>query len=203
MDKSKKYEKTQIGLRLAKYRKWAGCKNAQELADRIDNPLITKSTIVNLELGKKSDMTISELLLISRALKITPMAFICDLEQPFERSTDSVNFGLKNGTVVREFVSALSSDLASYFPKMADSELNELISTRWKTVQLVISMKELLQDAYKRSRKAVEDKDSESINLCSQQVKSMRNSILNALDSSRTNGMNIPDDFIEWSLREE
>lgn len=70
-------------MRLAKYRKRAGYTSANALAKAIDDKRVTKTTIVNLELGKKADMTVTELLLISRALHISPTLLIVDETKPF------------------------------------------------------------------------------------------------------------------------
>lgn len=79
---TKQYEKTAIGIRLAKYRKAAGY-TTTSLAEKIDDDRVTKTKLVNIELGKKADMTITELLLISRALDLSPTLLIVDESRPF------------------------------------------------------------------------------------------------------------------------
>lgn len=62
----------------------------QQLADTIaaitsdSIPPISKATIINLEIGKKADMTTTDLLAFSAALKITPLALLFDLDKPFD-----------------------------------------------------------------------------------------------------------------------
>lgn len=53
---------------------------------------MTKSKIVNLEQGRKSDITITEAcLLVARALGIPVLALVCDIDRPF-REPDLVGF---------------------------------------------------------------------------------------------------------------
>ncbi|PPG18971.1 hypothetical protein C5C74_08320 [Rathayibacter sp. AY1E8] len=79
----RKYEKTGLGLRVAKYRKIAGFRDAQALADAVPSEAVTRSTIVNIELGRKSDPSIGELLAIAEALNRSPLELLLDLEDPF------------------------------------------------------------------------------------------------------------------------
>lgn len=77
------YEKTGLGLRVAKYRKMAGFRDAQALADAVPSESVTRSTIVNIELGRKSDPSIGELLAIAETLNRSPLELLLDLEDPF------------------------------------------------------------------------------------------------------------------------
>ncbi len=80
------YSKTAIGKRLAALRKSHGFRTPEALAEAIDDDRITKSTLTNLELGKKKDVTVTELLLIARALAINPIELIVDTTQPYSMS---------------------------------------------------------------------------------------------------------------------
>lgn len=78
------YEKTGIGERVARYRKWRGFRSAQELADAIPAGMVTRSTIVNIELGRKRDPSVGDLIGIAYGLAISPLALLVDIEEPFE-----------------------------------------------------------------------------------------------------------------------
>ncbi len=80
------YEKTAIGRRLATLRKARGFRTPEALAEAIDDSRITKSTLTNLELGKKKDLTVTELLLIARALAVNPIVLIVGEQHPYAPS---------------------------------------------------------------------------------------------------------------------
>lgn len=46
---------------------------------------MTKTTIANIELGKKREVSIRDVVLIARAMTISPLQLILDLDQPFHR----------------------------------------------------------------------------------------------------------------------
>lgn len=79
------YSKTALGKRLARYRKAAGYTTVEALAAAIPGHWISKGTITNIEVGRKADITIQELIALSRAIGVTPLALVCDLEQPFSK----------------------------------------------------------------------------------------------------------------------
>ena len=58
-----------IGQQIKEYRKLRGI-SAQELADRTG--VLTRAVIANLESLRKDDVTITELLALSRALDVSP-----------------------------------------------------------------------------------------------------------------------------------
>ncbi|WP_165906050.1 helix-turn-helix domain-containing protein [Agromyces badenianii] len=68
-----------IGKRIAKYRKLEGW-SAQKLADAAE---LTRSVVTNIENGRRPDVTVSELLAISIALRVPPAALLFDVERPF------------------------------------------------------------------------------------------------------------------------
>ncbi|MDT3331376.1 helix-turn-helix transcriptional regulator [Microbacterium sp. KSW-18] len=67
-----------IGRRLSLYRKEEGW-SAQRLADESG---LTRSVITNIENGRRSDMTVDELLAVSAALRIPPAALLFPIEHP-------------------------------------------------------------------------------------------------------------------------
>lgn len=76
-------EKSKLSQRLQKYRKMAGFQSPEQLAEAINNPAVTKSTIINLEQGRKSDMTVTELLILAKAFGVSAIALVCDIDDPF------------------------------------------------------------------------------------------------------------------------
>lgn len=71
-----------IGQRLARYRRIAGY-SAQKLSD-ITNGQISRGTIARIESGVKADVTIDELIILSMALGISPIALALPLETPYK-----------------------------------------------------------------------------------------------------------------------
>jgi transcriptional regulator with XRE-family HTH domain len=67
-----------IGPRIAAYRKREGL-SAQELAEEAG---MSRSVIANIENGRRDDITVTELLVISRALRVPPVAILFDVRKP-------------------------------------------------------------------------------------------------------------------------
>jgi transcriptional regulator with XRE-family HTH domain len=74
-----------IGRRIAKYRRLAGIETAKDLAARIGNEKITASVIQNIESGRKADLSVSQLLNISRAVEVSPVQLLASIDRPFDR----------------------------------------------------------------------------------------------------------------------
>lgn len=72
---------TGIGERLGKYRRVAGL-SAQELSDNLGGSL-SRGVIANIESGRKTDVTIDQLIELSWALGVPPVALALPIEQPF------------------------------------------------------------------------------------------------------------------------
>ncbi|MCS5511338.1 helix-turn-helix domain-containing protein [Curtobacterium flaccumfaciens pv. betae] len=73
---------TGLGDRLARYRKMAGL-SAQELSDRVGGEL-SRAVIANIESGRKSDITVDQLLALAWVLDIPPVALALPVHQPFQ-----------------------------------------------------------------------------------------------------------------------
>lgn len=71
-----------IGRRIAAHRKRNGW-SAQRLADNTDGA-VSRSTIANLESGRKGDLSLRQFLAICLALRVPPAALLLDLDHPFE-----------------------------------------------------------------------------------------------------------------------
>jgi transcriptional regulator with XRE-family HTH domain len=78
-----------IGQRVAKYRKLEGM-SAQKLAEESG---LTRSVITNIENGRRDDLTVTELLKISGALRVPPAAIMFDIEKPFGPVVDGEEEG--------------------------------------------------------------------------------------------------------------
>lgn len=71
-----------IGRRIAHYRKALGFSNAKDLAEKIDNPKISHAVISNIESGRRSDPSISEVVEIARGLGISPLFLLAPVMRP-------------------------------------------------------------------------------------------------------------------------
>ncbi|MFC7927686.1 helix-turn-helix domain-containing protein [Microbacterium laevaniformans] len=72
---------TTVGARLKGYRKLAKL-SAEQLADLAG---LTRSVVANIENNRRSDITVTELIALSRALDIPPLALMLPLERPFDQ----------------------------------------------------------------------------------------------------------------------
>jgi transcriptional regulator with XRE-family HTH domain len=73
-----------IGRRVAEYRKrnnWS----AQRLADNTDG-VVSRSTIANLESGRRRDLGLQQFLALCLALRVPPVALLVDLHDPLTAS---------------------------------------------------------------------------------------------------------------------
>ncbi|MFL0359055.1 helix-turn-helix domain-containing protein [Curtobacterium flaccumfaciens] len=69
-----------IGVRVARYRKMAGL-SARELSDKLGGEM-SRGVIANIESGRKTDVTVDQLLALSWALDVPPVVLALPLEQP-------------------------------------------------------------------------------------------------------------------------
>lgn len=84
-----------IGRRIAHYRKVLGFSNAKDLAEKIGNPKISHAVISNIESGRRSDPSISEVIEIARGLGISPLFLLA----PVMRPTASVDLANTNAQI--------------------------------------------------------------------------------------------------------
>jgi transcriptional regulator with XRE-family HTH domain len=71
-----------IGRQVARYRKlnrWS----ARQLAENTDGA-VSRDTIANIENGRRTDLTVRQLLSVALALRVPPDALLVDLEHPLE-----------------------------------------------------------------------------------------------------------------------
>lgn len=72
-----------IGKRVAAYRRKRGFPTPAALAAAIPDGAVTRSTIINIEAGRKKDPSIGDLLGIARGLQISPVLLLIDVTEPF------------------------------------------------------------------------------------------------------------------------
>lgn len=77
-----KAEPSFSGRRLAALRAEARL-TAEQLADLVQNPAITKTVITNLESGRKRDATLTEVVLLASALNVSVLRFFIDNTDPW------------------------------------------------------------------------------------------------------------------------
>lgn len=73
-----------IGRRIAEYRKRLKIGSSKDLADRIGYSPLSASVIQNIESGRRSDPSVSQLLNISRGLGISPVLLLSSMDKPLE-----------------------------------------------------------------------------------------------------------------------
>lgn len=71
-----------IGVRVAKYRELRNFTAAQ-LAELIPSPGLSRSVIVNIENGRKRDLTSSELMQVASGLRVPVIALLIDMDDPW------------------------------------------------------------------------------------------------------------------------
>lgn len=81
-----------LGRRIASYRKYLGYASTRDLADAIANPKVTESVLQNIESGRKSDISVSQLIDISVALNISPLFLLVPIGRPMDK-LDLTNLG--------------------------------------------------------------------------------------------------------------
>ena len=74
-----------IGRRVASYRKLMGFDTAKQLAEAIPNDKMTASVIQNIESGRKADLSVSQLLDISKGLGVSPLVLLAPIGRPFSK----------------------------------------------------------------------------------------------------------------------
>lgn len=85
--------KTALGARVATYRKLRGYKTPESLAKAIPDGRVSKSTIINIEAGRKSDPSVRDLLAIAYGLRISPLALLFDVERLFDAPGNELMVG--------------------------------------------------------------------------------------------------------------
>lgn len=88
-----------MSARVAKYRRDAGFASAEKLADKIMEDgapdTFKRSTVRSIENGRKPDVTVTELLLLAKALNISPIMLIVDFDD-LPASPEYPGLGIRN-----------------------------------------------------------------------------------------------------------
>jgi transcriptional regulator with XRE-family HTH domain len=71
-----------IGRRIKAARKRRGIRSIRALAEKINAENITEAILMNIEAGRKQDLTVSQLLNIAHALRISPAFLLAPLGRP-------------------------------------------------------------------------------------------------------------------------
>ena len=146
---AKDYKKTVFGERLAKYRKEAGFSTVEALSDAIADMDISKGTLTNIEAGRRKDITVQELLSISRALGVSPISLICDVQQPcmrYQGDAYSDRSDITNKEIIKLFdLTSVEEDNGAWFEATTGhipSDSAKYDSEIWSELQLLESYRE-------------------------------------------------------------
>lgn len=110
-----------IGARIQAARKLRGFKSARDLADAIPGGNITESILQNIEAGRKSDLSVSQLLNIALALRVAPAFLLAPLGRPSD-PLDLPNLS-------EQFEAMTAAEFESWFSGTAHG------SYRWHTLE--------------------------------------------------------------------
>lgn len=96
-----------FGERLQRYRKVLNV-SAEELAEKIkkknESSILSRSIIANIENDRRKVTKFDEIAQLARGLGMSPLALICDLEQPLLPSDNPIFQGMTNYEVSRAFL---------------------------------------------------------------------------------------------------
>lgn len=139
-----------IGKRIRKYRtenKESANSLAKKLRAKFGHGSPSRQMITNLETGQKKDITVTELLEFSQVLGVSPVALICDIEQPEEPSDTVTTQAAKNKYICQWF------NTDRFLPYIFDANGNATIADTPAANKLRSLMTDLraLKDARKRA----------------------------------------------------
>ncbi|WP_104198962.1 helix-turn-helix domain-containing protein [Cryobacterium sp. Y29] len=99
-----------IGERIQAIRKRHGIRSAKDLADLMPGGNVTEAILQNLEAGRKQDLSVSQLLNISHALRVPPVFLLAPIGRP-QDPLDLVNLSdTFEGMTVAEFDAWISGE---------------------------------------------------------------------------------------------
>lgn len=115
-----------IGDRIKAARRVRGFRTTRELAAAMPGSKISEHVLENIEAGRKSDLQVSALLSIARALRVPPAFLLAPLTEP-TRAVDLPNLSDDVGSMsVAEFDAWLAGDSEGAFRSSDPSERNDL-----------------------------------------------------------------------------
>jgi len=133
-----------IGHRIRAVRKARGIKSTAELATRIPGRLISGAVLRNIEAGVKTDISISQLLNIARALRVSPIFLLATIRDPNSKldiPSLSQDFDQMTAIEFYDWVSGSSESIYEWTTAEDQSERSQLRA-----------MKELEHNARERDR---------------------------------------------------
>lgn len=127
------HDESGIGERIQAARKQRGFRSTRDLAQAIPGGNITESILQNIEAGRKTDLSVSQLLNIALALRVAPAFLLAPLARSHDRlDLANLSDAFREMDVV-EFESWFSGNAdGAYRPTIADelSERNQLQALR-------------------------------------------------------------------------
>jgi transcriptional regulator with XRE-family HTH domain len=122
-----------LGARIQAARKARGIRSAKALADLIDNGTVSEATLQNIETGRLTNLSVSQLLNIAFALKVTPSLLLAPLDRPTDKiDLPNLSSGLTAMTAIEFDAWLTGANTGSYRPTNAVelAERNELAALR-------------------------------------------------------------------------
>jgi transcriptional regulator with XRE-family HTH domain len=122
-----------LGARIQAARKARGIRSAKALADLIDNGTVSEATLQNIETGRLTNVSVSQLLNIAFALKVAPSLLLAPLDRPTDKvDLPNLSAGLTAMTAAEFDAWLTGANAGSYRPTTAAelAERNELAALR-------------------------------------------------------------------------
>lgn len=156
-----------IGQRIQKYRienKLSASALSSKMKKMFGPGVPSRQFISKIENGLKQDITVTELLQFAQALGISPLALICDVEQPYKEADNPAIAGALNNQIydwfnISEFGSTSFSGPHIDLPLSAPAERIRMIHYYLKELYDARSKS---KDAYKLYTQAIQKKDETS-----------------------------------------
>lgn len=186
-----------IGERLSFYRRLSGL-SAAELSD-LTNGAISKGVIANIETGRKRDLTVDELISLSWALQIPPVALALPIESPEAMvkvaSEGDGTYAVKVAVVARLFVEPAVPWKAKFaYAEGGDTPAGALARSRVSSLfQWWSALEEKWAFKHKR-RLAKQENKEEEVERYSELIREAEIDIERREQQMRSFGMNQNDD---------
>lgn len=136
-----------LGARLRKYRESKGM-TAEMMGDsvheRFPDTTISRQVIFNIESGRKTDISVTELVHLARTLDIPPTALLSDYDEPFEHPEEGP-FKDMDAIDILNFFSA-HRQYPGYIENMSNPVCREELLTLYKGLELDALMTDFTYD---------------------------------------------------------
>lgn len=126
-----------LGERLRKYREaqnLTAAMLATETQEIFPDTTISRQVIFNIENGRKTDVNVTELVQLARALDVPPSALLCDFDKPFEEPTEGP-FKMYDAVSVLDLFSA-KEKYPDYSKNTSNTALRKDLSILYKCIEL-------------------------------------------------------------------